>query len=330
MKNIALFIITCLLALCASTAGAQVIGIVGTRANYDQQAVFGGRNVNHGGVQIITGTEKFTIPSVITFKVRECSLSPVAAIPFTDFTLTVGASVYQGFDSWVDQERVVSFRTGGIQEPNTTSTYLLRSNVVDYPSSYSLDKQCFRMVLERTGFPTKVQLNANFPIRLGAKTLVRSKPTVTITPIGATTNRVRMVSDDVFLLSVSADTTYEILIKEIAPHISGSAPNGGHFQVVDHDTGTVIGIGDLSGQANISFQYSAMFGEYFVSPGASRSFRIRVDSSIFPNNPGSESFSLQLPNPCDFQWDTSPGNAGGPGLCLEQQVVPITATVSYE
>lgn len=331
MKTGILFIAVFLFALYANITEAQT-SIEGLYGPPNEFTVFGSQNVTHGVIRITTGTEKFLVPP-LTFKVRECSNWPAAATPFYMFTLTKGRMVYQGIESWIDQERVITFPTEGIQGPNTTSTYLLHSEVVDYPSAPTFDKQCFRMALERSGVPSKETVIGNFPIRLGAKTLVRSKPTVTITAIGATTNRVRTVADDVFLLTVSADAGYEILIKEIAPYVFGFAANGGgYLELVDHNTGSVIGVGDMGGQGNISFQYlgAPTFGEYFVSPGASRIFRIRVNSSVFPNNPGQESFSLQLPNPCDFQWDTSFGNIGGPGLCLEPQVVPITATVSYE
>lgn len=325
-----LTIINLLLALCASVAGAQTSI---TNWSYpDQHVVFGSQNVQHGAIQIVTGAEKFSVPS-LSFKVRECSTWSAAAAPFYLFTLTRESTVYPGIESWVDQERVVTFRVGGTQGPNTISTYSLQSDVVDYRNAHPLQKQCFRMTLERSGLPSKEVVVGNFPIRLGAKTLVRSKPTVTLIPIGPTTNRVRTVVDDVFLLTVSADTGYEILIKEIAPYVFGFAANGGgYLELVDHNTGSTIGIGVVGGQGNISFQFMGVptFGEYFVSPGVTRSFRIRVNSSLFPNNPGQESLSLQLPNPCDFQWDTDFGNSGGPGLCLEPQVIPMTATVSYE
>lgn len=332
MRNSVLLTIAWLLALCASVAQAQVVvqGIYGPSPT--QFTIFGSQNMAHGSISITTYGEKFSVPA-LTFKVRECSNWPAAAAPFYLFTLTKDITVYQGVESWVDQERVVTFPTGGIQGPNTTSIYSLHSDVVDYQGSHPFDKQCFRMTLERSGVPTKETVVGNFPIRLGAKTLVRSKPTVTITPIGATTGRVRVTTDDVFRITVSANMAYEILIKEIAPLISGTAQAGCYFTVVDDLSGEAVGRGWLSAQANIAWEVfgEPSFGEFFVSAGATRSFRIRVDSSTFNNNPNtSDSLSMQIANTCDFQWDTSAGNSGGPGLCLEPQVVPVTATVNYE
>lgn len=327
MRNAVLFIVACLLALCAGVAGAQTTVAFMSGSAQDQQTVFSSQNVSHGAIRITTGAEKFPIPP-LTFKVRECSNWPAAAVPFYMFTLTKGSTVYQGMESWVDQERVVTFATGGIQAPNTTTTYSLHSDVVEYPGSHPLDKHCFRMTLERSGVP--LPISGNFPIRFSAKTLVRSKPVVSITTIGATTGRVRTAVDDVFRITIAAGTSYEILVKELSLRFAGATlPSGGSglYQIINDTSGIVLGFGDLQG-GNVVLTGS---GETYIDAGTSWSLRIRVNSSEFQNSPNfQDALSVQIVHPCDFQWDTEAGNEGGPGLCLEPQVVPNTATVSYE
>jgi len=255
----------------------------------DRFAVFGEEDVNHGFIQIANianGAEKVSVQS-ITLKVRECSASTGAPVPFHGFTLSSNTNIYSGVESWVDQERVVTFTMNVIQPANTTVTYTVFSDKADFQSSAYSDKQCFRMALERSGIITKTAVVGNFPIRLGAKTLVRSKPTVTLTAIGPTTNRVRTVADDVFRISITAGNQHEILQKVLAPLISGTASPGGYYQVVDEISNEVVGRGWLSSTANIAWKIfgGPAFGEFYFTAGTTRGFRIRVNSSVFNNSP---------------------------------------------
>lgn len=329
MKKVALYI-TLLLALCASVAQAQVVGVFPTRANNDQQVVLGSHDINHGGIHVVTGAANFTVSS-FTFKVRECSNWPASAAPFFNFSLSNGPLLYPATETWIDQERAVTFSINTVQRANTTSTYMLHSDVAGYDGSSPMNKHCFRMALERTGIPTKILLNGNFPIRLGAKTLLRSKGTIAFSPIGATTGRVRTVADDVFRINITANSAFEIHLEQLAPLIFGTASPGGYYEVIDDLNGEVSGRGWLSLNGNIAWEVfgEPSFGEYFVTAGTTRTFRVRVNSTLFHNQAGvADNLTISLPNLCDFKWDTTFGNGDGPGLCAESQTPAVT--VLYE
>ena len=310
---------------------AQVT-VNGTMPVVDQQVVFGSQNVNHGFIRVTTAAEKFNL-SALVLRARECSNWNAANIPHVNLSLSYGPAVYPGIVSIVDGEPVVTFGIGEIQGPNTTKAYTVLSDVVDYASFVEADKQCLRLTLDRAGIISKSPVTGAFPIRMSAKTFVRSKPTVTITTIGATTNRVRTTNDDVFRINIYANQGSDLLLKEIGLEVFGSAQQGGYFTVIDDANGEAIGRGWLSAHANIAWELfgEPHFSELYVLAGATRSFRIRVTSTNFQNNPNTpDALSIQIGSPCDVQWDTNYANTGGPGLCLEPQVVPITATVSYE
>lgn len=318
--------------LLATLTGAQAQVIIsGTFPVVDQQVVFDSQNVNHGFIRVTTGAEKFNL-SALVLRARECSNWNISRLPYLNFSISTNTTIYPGTVGYssTDGEPIVTFGIGEIQAPNTTRTYAILSDIVGYSSFVEADKQCLRLVLDPAGVVSKSPVTGTFPIRLSAKTLLRSKPTVTITPIGPTTGRVRTVADDVFRITILAGASHEILIKELNLRFSGATlPAGGSglYQIVHDTSGIILGFGDLQG-GNVVL---TSVGELYVDAGSSLSLRVRVNSSEFQNSPNlQDALSVQIAHPCDFQWDTSTGNSDGPGLCLEPQVVPITATVNYE
>ena len=146
---------------------------------------------------------------------------------------------------------------------------------------------------------------------------------MTITPLGATSGRIRTAVDDIALLRVTAAPTIGLYLKDLYFSAGGNAAAGGvDFKIIDAVSGEVVGMGVASG-AVVWFS-----GYREVSSGQIKEFKVRINSTNIPNN--LNVLSIQIANRCDFQWNTQFGNTDNSDLCLEPQVVPITSTISYE
>lgn len=331
MKNFVLLLFVSLLALSARTSHAQGELLVLRSATIptEQLKLFGEQNTFSSSIAVSTGRGKVQLDS-LTYRIEGCSAQNPSGSALHSFTLRAFplgvTSIGQEFQ--IDQARFVRFEIDSLLNDRSAHEYRVSAHVSAYSEASAFDRKCLRLTLERSGLETGAVLTGDFPLQGSALTLVRSKPTVTISTVGAGGVRARAKTDDVFRITVGASASWQILIKDLGLRFAGDAlpPTGSLYEVIDDATGGVIGFGDLQKEKVVFLENNGMS----VNPATTRSFRIRVNSSVFPNNSGPQSFSVQLPNPCDVQWDTENGNAGGPGLCLEPRVVPITTTVSYE
>ncbi len=338
------------LALFAMSTSAQAQNVpvfVGTTAIIGnvRQTLFGTPNVNLGVTTIQTFDSGFPV-GTLTYRVRECANNQ-AWQPLDNFKLVTDLGMVQGVKSYLASEYVVSFTINSTIPTYSSRSYSMYADIGSFPPGFTPDvnQECFRMSLERSG----VQFNkyettrsepiftGNFPIRLQAHTLLTTKPTVTVTTLGQTSNRVRTVADNVFLLRV-ANGPANLWIKDIALKFSGATLPigfGQPFELIDSEANIVIAKGELNWIGNVRWEQvgngnGVSWESWVIQTNNVRNLIVRVNSSNFLNTANQDSFSIQLVNPCDLRWDTSVANQNGPGLCLETQAVPITSTVSYE
>jgi len=312
-------------------------------ANNVRQTLFGTPNLNLGATTIQTFDGQFPL-GTLTYKVRECANNQTWQ-PIDNFKLVTSTGAVQGIKTYSSGEYIVSFILNETIPLYTLRSYAMYADIGSYMPGFTPyeNRQCFRMALERSGIQTNANssrkdpvFTGNFPIRLQAHTLVTTKPSVQILARGPSINRIRQTVDEPFLLRI-LNGPENLWVKDLAFTFSGGVIPTGTFnatiEIIEATTNSVAASGLLNFNGNVvwtqvvsglSWQHSV------ISPYTVREFKIRVNSSGFNNTPGtSDSLSVQI-NPCDLQWDTEIGNAGGPGLCLEPSVVPLTSTVSYE
>lgn len=324
MKTV-LSIFVLLIAL-ISSAQAQQLTVSGDPST-DTYAVFGETNIVLGQTQFTAGNgDKVAITS-LKYKVRECSKWAALATPFNNYTLWTGTTVIPGIESTVDGERVVTFQVGSTVRTNTTVTYTVQADVRSYTEVPALNKQCFRVALERAGVgvDTKTQVLGNFPIRHSAETLVRSKATVILSSSGVLVNRHRTAIDDVAKLTVVANAAYSVTMNEVTIRSNVDTYNTS-FQLIDDSTG--VSVPGVVIPSSGAFRFILRNPEY-ISQGSAKVYRIRVNSSGFVNTPNTQDVvNFELEKPFDFQWNILGDD--GFNLFLEQSVVPQQRSISYE
>lgn len=336
-----LFLATGLLQSC-SVAWAQV-NITGVGVAPSQNVPLGAQNVPLGGVSVSAGQDGFSFTS-LSFEVSKCSPWPGLATPFEVLTLNDGANVYPGVQTKDNGRIVVRFNVSGVLASSETKTYHLRTDLASGPEAYLLEERCSQFALFPSGVVTAQNLNGEFPIELTPITAVRAEPIVSLAPVGATSGRVRTQNDVIAQLTIiptpgtparPEPAGNQLFLKELRVVFMGGAmptsPAVILYDVVDAG-GAVIGTGRFSlgtpGTSNVNFVGN---GEVHVPPNTPVSLKIRVNSTGFTDVSGRpDTLGIRIENSCDFQWDTTDKNTGGPGLCLEAQGVPPQILIRYQ
>lgn len=228
--------------------------------------------------------------------------------------------------------------TGGYVVPkNTTKILTLKGDVADYSSSPTSVSKTYAFGLAGAvdvrafGAASTVQSTVTgstaFPLNSSTQTAVRTKVTATLAPSGSVQNRTRTATDDIALLSLTADQAYSAEFRTVTFTISGAAASSTTFQLIDKN-GAVVPGASASVVGAATTVTLAPTNPELISQGDTKVYRVRVSSSNFNNTANtSDSYSIQIANTSDFGWRE---DGGSTNIGLEATAVPLTSTVSYE
>ena len=190
-----------------------------------------------------------------------------------------------------------------------------------------------------------------------AMTLLRSKLTVSASPLGVTSGRSKASVDDLATLNFSANSAGGVQIGSVTIVFSGSGPSGtpavtgsGTFfytgstptacaaanctvRLYDPANGTsyFAVASSTTGGNNLTFS----LGNYQLSAGSSKSFTLRVDSTAAnafttASTGVSQSLSATIGTAAHITWQDALDSAATGALNLESYIVPVSITsVSY-
>ena len=179
-----------------------------------------------------------------------------------------------------------------------------------------------------------------------AQTLLRSKLTVTGTPLGVTSGRAKTAVDDLATLNFAADAAGSVQLNTVTLTFSGSAPSGTQFfvtgtasplQIYDPSTGNSYFPVAVSGQTatfNMATVSNVLGSPYTVSAGTTKSFNVRINSTspatALAANGVSQTLSVTVAAATNVTWADGLDLSATGGLNLPTVVIPVQLqSVSY-
>jgi len=176
-------------------------------------------------------------------------------------------------------------------------------------------------------------------------TVLRSKLSVSATPLGNTSGRAKSSVDDLATINFAADSAGSVKLSSVTITFSGSAPSSTAFYnatstatscatcvVQLYDANSAVSYYPTASSSNsLSFD----LGNYQISNGTSKSFTLRVnDTYTGAMNTAvsgvSQSLSVTVNAATDVKWADSILSDATTGLNLEAKVVPVQIqSVSY-
>ena len=249
-----------------------------------------------------------------------------------------------------------SFGNSMIVPKNTTKTFTLKGDVTSFTNSTSSHNKLYQFQINSAsttpgllgdikayGVDSNAQVNATTSsstqtLSSNIQTTLRTKLTPAMATLGATSNRTRQANDEIGTITVTADANYGVELKTLQLKFSGAAlsspvPSGWSgvaLQLIDSDTAGLIMASTSLTSATTTGIILTLQNPYLVTQGTSKVFKLRVDSSNFTNAATvSDSLSWQLGSTSALTW-ASQGNSSSETLNLEERIIPITSTISYE
>ncbi len=245
-----------------------------------------------------------------------------------------------------------SFGSSMIVPKNTTKTYTLKGDVASFTNSTSSHNKLYQFTINSAsttptlggdikafGVDSNTQVTATTSsstqtLTSNIQTALRTKLTPALGTLGATSNRTRQANDDIGTITITADANYGVELKTLQIKFSGAALGSGAtgitLSLVDSDTGSTITSTTSATNATTTGLGMTLPTPYLVTQGTSKVFKLRVDSTAFANVANtSDSLSWQLGSSSALTW-SSQGNSASETLYLEDRIIPITSTVSFE
>lgn len=140
-------------------------------------------------------------------------------------------------------------------------------------------------------------------------------------------HRVRKSLDDIGSFTLAADPAYPVEISSIAITFTGTTLSNGQTFSVELKTLPGTSAQTCSPTSNTCAVTFAVSPTYIISGSASKTFKVRVNSTNFYNGVGTEGLSAYIANATDVAWSDGVTS----NIPLEANVVPLTiADVSYE
>ncbi len=232
-----------------------------------------------------------------------------------------------------------SFSTPIVVTKSTSKTIELRGNIPTYEAG-AVSGSVHNLGIPTTASVVALGKDSNGSVTVSGtpnsntSTVARTKLTLASALLGSSSNRTRAAVDDIATMTFTADAGYQATVSTVTLKFSGLAvSNGTSFSasLIDADTnatwGSSAASGTVTGGAGNSKSVS-FFPNYVLSAGASKSVKVRVDSSGFfdASTQGSQSLSVIVNSEGDLTWSD-----GTTSFNLEATVVPFTVVnVSYE
>lgn len=246
-----------------------------------------------------------------------------------------------------------SFGNSMIVPKNTTKIFTLKGDVSSYSNSPTSHNKLYQFQINSAsttpslggdirayGKDSNTQVTATTSsstqiLSSNIQTALRTKLTPALGTLGATSNRTRQANDDIGTITVTADANYGVELKSLQIKFSGAALAAGlssalSLALVDSDTGSTIVSTSSIVNATTTGLSMVLGTPYLVTQGTAKVFKLRVDSSSFVNAANtSDSLSWQLGSTSALTW-ASQGSSASETLNLEDRIIPLTSTVSYE
>jgi hypothetical protein len=240
-----------------------------------------------------TNTVKSAFQNVALYKTDGTLLATAGAANTAASTSNPGAGYYYSFN----------FATPIIVPQNGSVSAILKGDVASYSSSGATDNttHVFKIststdsandTLPETVVALGSTSNATSAISLSSPngntmTILRTKLTVTATPLGASTGRAKQAVDDLANLNFAADAAGSLTINTVVLTFSGTAPSIATFldnvNLYDAATGSNLGSSNTTsstacaGTNTCTKTFSNI--AYTISSGGSKSFVLRIDST---------------------------------------------------
>jgi hypothetical protein len=236
------------------------------------------------------------------------------------------------------------FATPLLVAKNQTKVYLLKGDVATFTESSDSHNSIYQFKVatgsDVTAFGSasnqSVSVGGSFPLVANQQTTLRTKLTASMAVLGQGAGRARTATDDIGTLTMNVDPAFGAEFEQVTVKLSGAAINFTTTTIVtvdlvDSDTGLSVATATSSVAASTPTATVTLNPtDYLITAGQSKTYKIRVDSSIFANAANtSDSLSVQIVAAGDLVWATQ-GNTSTENLSLQAKDVPITFTVSYE
>jgi peptidoglycan hydrolase-like protein with peptidoglycan-binding domain len=170
---------------------------------------------------------------------------------------------------------------------------------------------------------------------------------VTAAGLGPTSNRGKTTVDDIGTITFTASSFGAIVLNTIKLNIAGTLASSTTFVSTSTDillydpaTGLSAAVGaatlsdcSINGSCVLTVPLGSGVNGYVVSPGSSKTFRVRIDSLSHTHAASggvATSFSVSITNPGDVIYTDGLDASATPGIALPANSVPINInTVSY-
>ncbi len=235
----------------------------------------------------------------------------------------------------------------------STISLVLKGDVSSYASSGSTDNTAHIFKIEASADPANKA--GNFVRALGLssnalatvttstavgtpQTVLRTKLTVSATPLGALTSRVSLPNDDVATINFTADSAGSLTINAVTITFRGSAQGGNFYNISSanvqlYDPNNGISYFPTASSPTAGTVTFSLNGGYTLGPGTTKSFALRVNSIIavsFAPLHVSPTLAASIASAGDVVWTDGLDTAAVSGLNLPASAVPINiASVSF-
>lgn len=187
-----------------------------------------------------------------------------------------------------------------------------------------------------------VTISASNPPAGNAQTVLRTKLTVSATPLGTTSGRSKTSIDDLATLNFAADSAGAVVLNSVTLTFSGSATNSSTLFYASADSSTFyVTLYDASNGTTYNASSSVVgsgtltynLRGYTISGGTSKSFNVRINSSA--GTPAgtasiSETLSATIGSAAHVGWTDALDSSASSGLGLNASTIPIQVqSLSY-
>ncbi|MDP2598778.1 MAG: hypothetical protein Q8P49_03035 [Candidatus Liptonbacteria bacterium] len=220
----------------------------------------------------------------------------------------------------------------------------LKGDVYSYSSAGATDNSnhLFSIQGGTNGTVTATGVSSNAPVNVmysnafgKMMTVLRSKLTVTATPVGVTSGRAPQVVDDLASINFTADSAGPIQLNKVTLTFQGTGVGTVDFaanmnSIVLYDPATGMAYTKYSSTSN-SITYDLQ--GYIVAAGSMKNFTLRADSTkiLPPPQPNvSLAITVSITGQNDVQWTDGLDSAATANLGLLPSMVPLrVASVVY-
>ncbi|MDP2598369.1 MAG: peptidoglycan-binding domain-containing protein [Candidatus Liptonbacteria bacterium] len=303
-------------------------------------------NVENVKVTDLTVTDVVASNVVTSSTYVKAAFSNLSLYNGTTLLGTAGTAVSSGTTAY---NYTFHFGTPIVVPQANSVSLVLKGDAASYASSGANDNTAHSFRVNAPSYVTALgqSSNATSTVSISSangntQTVLRSKLTVTASPLGSTPVRSKMTVDDLATLNFAADSAGGVQLNTVVITFSGSATNSStEFYASGTSSTIVLALYDVANgttyyaSSTVISTGKATFGlaNYAISKGTSKNFTLRINTSA--GTPAgqsgiSQTLSATVSANTDIGWLDSLDSNATTGLGVQSNVIPIQInSVSY-